>query len=68
MDRLVLLERAYLLLLQMPHNRTRALNQRVYAELRDAIAEESGLPAETVQNNFEALALSQMDLTQRASD
>lgn len=45
---------AYRALLTIPStNRFRALNQTVYARLRDAIAEASGVDAECVQDAFE---------------
>lgn len=54
---LVALERAYLLLLQMPDTALRLRNQETLCHVRDAIAQESGLPAQEVQESFESMAV-----------
>jgi hypothetical protein len=52
-----LLESAYLLLLQIPHdNPLRVRAESTLAALRDAIADNNGLSSEVVQNDFEAMA------------
>jgi hypothetical protein len=55
MDRL--LEHAYLLLLQIPHDTPLRLRaESTLAALRDAIAENHGRDREIVQNYFETIA------------
>lgn len=44
---------AYKELLRQPHDRFRAINQRLYVEVRDAIAQIDGSTSEQVQVHFE---------------
>jgi hypothetical protein len=57
MKELEILKRAYIVLLQMPHGALRARNQYILCALRDAIAKETGIDAQTVQDSFESMAL-----------
>jgi hypothetical protein len=51
------LSAVYLALLRVPHSCAwRAQNQQLYVELRNLIAKSIGLPAEEVQNYYEAQA------------
>jgi hypothetical protein len=51
------IELAYLELLKIPHGDLfRALNQDIYARLRDAVAAKLGIDSETAQNRFEEIA------------
>ncbi len=56
-DALEALQRAYMALLQMPHGGVRARNQGVLVALREAIAAETGVDAQEVQDSFESMAL-----------
>jgi hypothetical protein len=53
------LYQAYLLLLKMPDSGVRVRNQSALCALRDAIASETGMTAEEVQNEAESTALEQ---------
>jgi hypothetical protein len=55
MTELKTLQDAYVLLLSLPHGGVRERLQPVLANLRDLIAEGSGLSAEQIQDHFEGL-------------
>jgi len=53
------IETAYLILLTLPHGLARTMLQSALASLRDCIAEITGDDAETIQTDFETMAVKQ---------
>ena len=55
------LTEAYKELLRQPQDRFRILNQRLYAEVRDAIADLGGSTSQQVQEHFETCVAMEND-------